>query len=204
MVERVTERQGSIIVPQSADNLYQIGRVVFVGNGQDPEFVVSARGAGIMRVRPEPKESLVAVGDLVYFQTNMIMAAHQQYEYGTEAYLSLHQTELIARLASNVVNYDNFEPLGEWVLVQPHKREQDSRIVVPDTVKAGAFIYWTLAKKSVVSQLSVQLGQEIMVNTGRINPIFIPTLDIATAETKHTEFSYISSENILGVVDEGA
>lgn len=189
MVERVTERAGSIIVPDIAQGsmLWQIGRVTCVGDG---------------RVGDRIEEPLVQVGELVYFQTNMAMAASQSYERNKESYLNLHQGDLVARLRDNSVEYSYFEPLGRWVLVEPFLREEDSLLVLPETATAGRAVYFRVAKFGSRVDLPLTKGQEVVLNTGRVCPIFIKHLDLATGDSKLREFSYVDRDYVLGTVGE--
>lgn len=191
LVEKVDERVGRILVPENRQMLYQIGRVVCVGNGIQPNGTT--------------EKSVVAVGDLVYFQVNLTMAANQQYELGGKPYLNLHQGDLIGRLASNTVSYENFTPLGRWVLARPFLRENESGIILPATAaKDAKFVYFRVAKLGDRVNLDIKPGQEIMLNTGRLCPIFINELDIIKGEVALSEFGYIDRDFILGAVEEGA
>lgn len=189
MVERVTERAGSIIVPDIAQGsmLWQIGRVVSVGDG---------------KVGDKVEEPLVEVGNLVYFQSNMAMAASQQYERNKESYLNLHQGDLVARLNDNSVEYGHFEPLGRWILVEPFLREEESLLIMPDTATTCRAVYFRVAKFGSRVNLPLVKGQEVILNTGRVCPIFIKHLDLATGESKLREFSYVDRDYVLGTVGE--
>lgn len=186
-VERVEERVGHIIVPENRQIIYQIGRVVCVGDGRQPDGTT--------------EESLVQLGDLVYFQTNAVMAANQQYERDGKPYLNLHQGDLIGRLSSNVVRYENFEPLGRWVLAEPFIRQSPSGILLPETAKQGTFLYFRVAKVGDRAKIDVHPGQEVILNTGRVSTLFMNRLDILSAEDKMTELVYVDRDFVLGTVD---
>ena len=104
-VEKVEERVGRIVVPENRQVLYQIGRVVCVGDCMQPDGT--------------KEESLVALGDLVYFQTNAMMAAYQQYERDgmIEDEVAEAMAELRAGILSSMVDraYDRAElDLQSW------------------------------------------------------------------------------------------
>ncbi len=187
-VEKVEERVGRIVVPENRQVLYQIGRVVCVGDCTQPDGT--------------KEESLVALGDLVYFQTNAMMAAYQQYERDGKSYLNLHQGDLIARLSSNVIRYENFEPLGRWIIAEPFVRQTASGILLPDTAKQTGHLFFKAVKIGSRAKIEVQPDQEVILNTGRINTLFMNRLDIANGEDKLTELVYVDRDFVLGTVGE--
>lgn len=191
MVERVAEKTGSIIiVPDMAKNLlWQIGRVVVVGDGRQPDGKI--------------EEPLVNTGDLVYFQTNAVIAAAQGYERGSEFYLNLHQGDLLARLAANTINYDNFEPLGRWVLVEPFSDKNPGGILLPDTATEQVMRF-RVAKLGSRVGLPIAPGQEVILNTGRVCPLGIPKLDLVTGEIRAKPFAYVDRDFVMGTVGDAS
>lgn len=179
-------KQGRIFLPQShVDNdIHSLAEIVDVGDG---------------RYKGEQKEMLVRPGDLVYIQTNAVMAANCFYEMRLEggksdSLLNLEQTECIARLASDAMLLKDWEMLGEYVLLRLQKRdfEGETGIVVPDTVRRSDFIYYEVEKFSDKCIWPLQKGQEVVVVHGRANHIVI----------EGTEFAYIRDVDIHGIVEE--
>ncbi len=179
LVRKVTPKNTSTLyVPESQSDIHKIGEVVVVGNGKVPNGTI------------EP--SLVKVGDIVYFQTNAVMAANTCYEHEKESFINLHQGDLIAKINTPkdeaVVTYDAFEMLGRWSLLRVHQR-QVSSILIPENINNNEFIYFTLAKRGADVDLEIEIGQELLINHGRINPILL----------ENKNYAYIDKGYILGV-----
>lgn len=152
LVERVPEKTGRVLVPENAPVSYQLGRVVAVGDGRQPNGKV------------EP--TLVEMGDFVWFQTNDQILATQSYMLNDNPLLNLHQGDLLARFGSPEMHYSNMEPLGRWVFVEPFNKS-DSLIVLPEEV-AEKFVYFKTSKVGARVDLPIEPGQELMVNVGRM------------------------------------
>jgi co-chaperonin GroES (HSP10) len=99
MVEPVPEHQGLVIRPEKTRLNYQLGRVVAVGDG---------RQARVESAEP----SLVAVGDLVWLQTNDQIMQTQSYVLGERAFLNLHRA-IFARFGCRTLS-SICGGLGRW------------------------------------------------------------------------------------------
>lgn len=187
LIEPVEGKTGTIVMPQSAQTMHRIGRVVCVGDGRQPDGTV--------------KKSLVSVGDIVYFQTNAMTAASNGYVVGNMAYLNLHQGDLIGRLDSTVVCATNFTPLGRWVMVKPFVRSEGSLIVLPASAERDPnFVYFKVAKLGDQVDLPVTVGQEVLLTVHRTNAMQISKDSLNLGELE--EYGYIDRDFVLGAVDE--
>jgi co-chaperonin GroES (HSP10) len=176
--------------PETAgeQDLHRLGRVIAVGED-----------------RPKPGEprrpNYVEVGDLVYFQTNAFIAAHQTYEHQNKAMLNLLQTEIIAKVKGDDVSTETFEIAGEWVLVKPFLREGQTKIILPDSAKsAPEFVFYKCAQVGPHVDLPIKVGQELALNHGRVQPIFIVNSCLNTIQ--HEEFGYVHRDFVLGAIED--
>ena len=173
MVEPVTQTQGRIVIPdayKSEGQMWRIGRVIAVGDGRQP-------------ASKEPEPPVVGVGDLVYFQTNAILAASQSHERGNTMYLNLHQGDLIGKLSSAKVCYENFTPLGRWLLLRPKVRKLPGGILLPDNTRDVTVDFHVCSIGTKVD-LPLRIGQQVLVNTGRACAFAMSQLDLTAGEEK--------------------
>ena len=178
LVERVQERAGRVLVPENAPVSYQLGRVVAVGDGRQPNGKV------------EP--ALVAEGDLVWFQTNDHILSTQSYMMGDNPLLNLHQGDLLARFHSPELHFSNLEPLGRWTFVEPFNKS-NSLIVLPEEV-AQNFVYFRAVKIGSKVDLPIEPGQELMLNVGRVGVL---RMRRTSMEDEFGSYGYIDRDFIL-------
>lgn len=180
LVAKEVTKQGSIIIPQGAgQDMHRLGRVVSTGSGKRP-------GA-------KDVEMYVKEGDLVWFQTNAIMQSHQMYELEGEILMNLMQSEIIARVGSNEITYDNFDVLGEWVLVKPFlKQPPKAKILLPEAAKQAMAIYFRVEKMGHQVDLPIKKGDEVVLVHGRAQPFAI----------QREDYAYVHKSFVHGVVEE--
>lgn len=182
-----------IIIPDSAQNTdtHRLGIVRFIGDG-----AVKGKDA------PEP--SLVKEGDVVMFQINGMMEATQKFVIEGKHYMNLLQGDLIARINGEDMTVENMEMLGDYVLLKHFVRQQPgSTLFLPDNAvrqSAPDFIYFRCVKKSSTVDLEVEPGNEVVVNFGRLTPMFIVKRN-DDGTTENQEFCYTRKEWIDGVVE---
>jgi len=167
--------------------------------------IVRYLGDGVVKGKSDPKPALVKVGDVVMFQLNNIMEATQKFVLDGKHYMNLLQDELIARVIGEDVNVDNLEMLGEYVLLKHFMREQPgSQIVLPDSAhlrtSSPDFIYFRCLKKGSLVDKAVNEGSEVVVNFGRLTPMFIVRRD-ADGTSTNLEYVYTRNDWIDGVVE---
>lgn len=182
-----------ILIPDSAQehDSHRFGIVRFIGDG-----VVKGK---------EPKAPLVKAGDVVMFQINNIMEATQKFVLDGKTYMNLLQDELIARVIGEDVNVDNLEMLGEYALLKHFMREQPgSTLFLPDSAQMRTsspdFIYFRCIKKGSLVDKAVNEGDEVVVNFGRLTPMFIIRRNDDGTST-NLEYVYTRNDWIDGVVE---
>ncbi len=182
LVEQVYPKQGTIFVPESAQDsdLHRIGRVVAVGDGKFEG-----------KDHPMP----VKVDELIYFQINAVMAAHCCFEVPmpgrkSKSLINLDQKDAVARLDTNEVTRDGFHMLGKWVLLKPFQRST-GQIVLPNAANDWQFVYYRIDEAGgLVENEELIPGQEVVVVHGHANPIQIARED----------YAYIAENDIHGLV----
>jgi co-chaperonin GroES (HSP10) len=181
LMERVHFKQGVIYTPDQENSIARIGRVI-------------AHGDGTYRDGRKNVQMHVAVGDLVYFQANAQMAATSAYDRGVEdACINIPQGEIIAKVKSDSKELEDFQVIGDWVLLKPFQREmKDSRIVIPDIAKNVQALYFRVEQKGSTVELEIDKGDEVIITQGYCNPIQI----------KGEDFGFILKQGIHGVVEQ--
>lgn len=180
--------KSNILIPDNAQqtDTHRLGIVRFVGDGR-------------VKGKDETVPSLVKPGDLVMFQINNIMLATQQFVLNGKTCMNLLQDELIARIDGEDQSYENLTMLGDYVLLKHFERRQPgSTLFVPESVmrnSAPDFIYFRCQKKGSTSGEHFKEGDELVVNFGRLTPMFIST------DGKNDEYCYTRKEWIDGVVE---
>lgn len=187
-IRELTEQVNtSLALPQERNKSYLIGEVLFVGDG-------TYRGnTCVMYVRP---------GEKVLFQMNAIQAANSVYYWRhsnnkPEPLFIVNIGDLIGRVNSTRVTTEEFEVLGDWVLVEPKVvRGEDELIVIPDTSKDPALnqelfkYYFHSQGKDSRWSLDAEKGDELVVERTMVNPL----------EIDGTRFGFIPTDRVYGVV----
>jgi len=166
--------------------------------------VVRCIGDGRVKGKDEPVPALVKEGDLVLFQSNDMMLATQKFVLDGKHYMNLLQSELLARINGDDINVDNMEMLGEYVLLKHFiRQEAGSTLFLPDSAvrqSAPDFIYFRCAKKGTTVTAEFNVGDELVVNFGRLTPLFVVRQKL-DGTTENEEFCYTHQAWIDGVVE---
>jgi co-chaperonin GroES (HSP10) len=191
--EKLESSKGNIIIPDVAGkhDLNRTGRVKVIGDGKVRNAVT-----GSFEVKP----ALVKEGDMVMFQINDIMKWAQIYRHGKDDLIWMLQHELIARINGKDSNMETFEILGDFVLVKPEIRKLGEGLVLPDSIKSPDMIHYTVKQIGCTVDLPISVGQEVICNHGRINPIFIPEKQPDGAPIQ-IEYGYVFKDFVHGMVD---
>lgn len=197
MVEFYRPKSASkIFIPDSAQarDSHRYGVVRYIGDGR-------------VKGREERKPSLVKIGDVVMFQINNIMEATQKFVLDGKHYMNLLEDDLIARVMGEDVCAENLEMLGDYMLLKHFMRNQPgSTLFLPDSAmrnSAPDFIYFKCFAKGTTLDLPVNVGDEVVVNFGRLTPMFVQkTKEDGTTENQ--EFCYTRKDWIDGVVEKTA
>ena len=108
----VDEVRGKLLVPQTANRVHELAKIVAVGK----------------KVKTD-----LAVGDIVFFQANAMMSAYHTVKVDDKVVLIIHHDDIIAKLSEPVVSIDTFKVHGAWVLCRADVEQKS--IVIPDTVE---------------------------------------------------------------------
>lgn len=182
------------------------GKVNAVGDGK-LNWSMREKLAGRGFETPAVIPNVVNVGDRVCFEMNdMIKHAqvYRRWKAGVDA-IQLLQTDLIGRLKTDVVSLANFEILGDFVLVKPIVRNSSNTLIVlPDTAqKQGEFVYYSVVQKGANVDLPINIGDEIIINHGKINVLMFNTVNPITGTSTLDEYGYVIKDYIHGIsVDE--
>jgi co-chaperonin GroES (HSP10) len=187
------ESKSTIVIPDVAGkhDLNRTGRVKVIGDGKVRNAVT-----GQFEVRP----ALVKVDDMVMFQINDVMKWAQIYRHGKDDLIWMLQQELIARINGKETTIDTFEILGDFVLVKPEVRKLGEGLVLPDSIKSADMIHYTVKQIGSTVDLPITVGQEVICNHGRVNPIFIPEKQKDGGPIQ-IEYGYIFKDFVHGMVD---
>lgn len=191
--EKLENSKSKIVIPDVAGkhDLNRTGRVKVVGDGRVKNAVT-----GQVEVKPP----LVKVEDLVMFQINDVMKWAQIYRHGKDDLIWMLQHELIARINGDDMNMDTFEILGDFVLVKPEIRKLGEGLVLPDSIKSPDMIHYTVKQIGSTVDMPFTVGQEVICNHGRINPIFIPEKQ-SDGGPIQVEYGYVFKDFVHGMVD---
>jgi co-chaperonin GroES (HSP10) len=182
-----------IIIPDAAQNRdsHRLGIVRFIGDGR-------------VKNKTEPVPSLVKEGDVVMFQLNGIMEATQKFVLAGKHYMNIVEDDLIARINGDDLSIENLEMLGDYVLLKHFIRQQPgSTLFLPDNAvrqSAPDFIYFRCVQKGTTVDLPFGKGDELVVNFGRLTPMFIVKRK-ADGTSENLEFAYTRKEWVDGVVE---
>ena len=180
--EKPLER-GVLLLPDSPHSIHSLARVVKVGDGRIRQPDGSYKTVPIR----------VNVGDIVFFQTNALLASACSYEIEGKNYLVLLQDDLLARFPDLSLDVDKMEMLGDWTLVEPFIR-QPKNILLPETLNYQEHLehtFWKFLKAAADSDLEVEPGQEVIVNAHRANPV----------QLSGKVYCYLDRDCLLAVVD---
>jgi co-chaperonin GroES (HSP10) len=183
-----------IIIPDAAQNRdsHRLGIVRFIGDGR-------------VKNKAEPVPSLVKEGDVVMFQLNGIMEATQKFVLDGKHYMNVVEDDLIARINGDDLSIENLEMLGDYVLLKHFIRQQPgSTLFLPDNAvrqSAPDFIYFRCVQKGTTVDLPFTKGDELVVNFGRLTPMFIVKRK-ADGTSENLEFAYTRKEWVDGVVEQ--
>jgi len=187
--------KSAIIIPDASQekDTHRFGKVVAVGDG-------------IFRDKPVQKP-VVKVDDTVMFQINQVMENCQKYVIEDRHFMNLHQGEIIGRLTGGDITVENFEMVGEFVLLKHFYRQpKGSEIVLPESAlrqSASDFIYFRVILKGGGVNKPFDVGDEVVVNYGKLTPIFFVKRDL-DGTSENNEYCYTQQDWIDGVVKDSA
>jgi co-chaperonin GroES (HSP10) len=185
--------KSAIIIPDATEqkSTHRFGKVVAVGDG-------------IFRDKPLQKP-VVKMDDIVMFQINQVMENTQKYVLDDRHFMNLNQGEVIGRLTGGDITIENFEMVGEFVLLKHFFRQpKGTKIILPEDAmrqSASDFIYFKVMLKGGSVDKPFEIGDEVVANYGRLTPIFFVKRDL-DGTSENVEYCYTHQDWIDGVISE--
>jgi len=145
---------------------------------------------------------VVKEGDRVCFELNDMIKHTQVYKRWRDKkdMIQLLQTDLIGRLSGDNVSLENFQILGDFVLVKPELRGTGGAILLPASVeKAPEFVYYKVVQIGSSVDLDIKVGDEIIINHGKINVLVFNHKNPAGGHV-NDEYGYVIKDYVHGVV----
>jgi co-chaperonin GroES (HSP10) len=197
LLERVAPKKGSIHIPQMAESVSTIGRVVALGNGKRPGIKTIQHNGYFYEVTLKDVTMLVEVGDIVYFETNAMSAAQAAYDMGDDMLVNLSHGDIIARISGThldgvEITVDNFEIMPDFIMVDPFQRELSSTIQLPEVAQKAQRVYYRLLKKGSNVSKPCEIGDELLLDQSYSRPVDI----------QGKTYGYVHQNAIHGVVEE--
>jgi co-chaperonin GroES (HSP10) len=197
LLERVAPKRGSIHIPQMAESVSTIGRVIALGNGKRPGIKTIQHNGHFYEVTLKDVEMLVEIGDIVYFETNVMSAANAAYDMGDDMLVNLSHGDIIAKISGShldgvEITVDNFEIMPDFIMVDPFQRELSSTIALPEVAQKAQRVYYRLLKKGSNVKKPCEIGDELLLDQSYSRP-----LDI-----QGKTYGYVHQNAIHGVVEE--
>jgi len=196
------EAESRIIQPDISGqhDVLRWGKVATVGDGK---LTASMReqlaGRGF---KTDIIPGVVKEGDRVCFELNDMIKHCQVYKRWRDKkdMIQLLQTDLIGRLTGDTVSLDNFQILGDFVLVKPELRGTGGSILLPSSVeKSPEFVYYRVVQIGSSVGLDIKVGDEIIINHGKVNVLVFNHKD-ARGGHVNDEYGYVIKDYVHGVV----
>lgn len=197
LLERISAKRGSIHIPQMAESVSTIGRVIALGDGKRPGIKTIQHNGHFYEVTLKDVDMLVKLGDIVYFETNVMAAANSAYDMGDDVLVNLSHGDIIAKISGShldgvEITVDNFEIMPDFIMVDPFQRELSSTIELPEVAKNAQRVYYRLLKKGSNVTKPCEIGDELLLDQSYSRP-----LDI-----QGKTYGYVHQNAIHGIVEE--
>ena len=172
-LQMVEEEYKGLIVPvPTADKLHVLSKVVALGDKAGPD---------------------IKVHDILFWQTNAMIKKHCRYDLNGVATFILMTGDMVARLTSQLVTRENFHVIGDYLLLKREVIQPSKLIVLPDDVvetNQETTVRFLLEEKGSGVEADVALGQEVIVDRTKANPI----------KLGNDPYYYIHKNFVLGTV----
>ncbi len=167
------EYKGILVKAPSQEQLHVISEVTAVGD----------------KVKQDIK-----VGDILFWQTNSMIQAHNRYQFEKKNPTFILLTgDMVAKLQGRVIDRSSFQVIGDWCLVKRIVVQPSKLIIVPDNAvdtNQETMVQWILEQKGDTVDNEMGIGQEVIIDRTRANPI----------QLGEERFAYIHKNFILGTV----
>ena len=186
---------GTIQLPDSRATDFRIGRICALGDG-----VIRENGKKLS------KEILYTIGQIVVYKIPKIVTSSSTYAMTDNNVIVIHQRDVLFSMSKPIFTFENYEPAGEWILVEAFKREGE-RIILVDGTDAIEKFRFRVKRISDYAQkilhnlhdLIVVEGDELAVNRIRLEPLRLVHSITADLETK--EYMLAGIDHVFGKVE---
>lgn len=141
---------------------------------------------------PEVKAQ-IEVGDILFWQINEIIRKHCGFMFNKKPIIILLVGDMIAKVKDRVVKLENFQVVGDWCLVRRITVQPSNLIILPPSAidaNEDKYVKWVLEQKGDTVETEMGVGQEVIVDRTRANPI----------QLGEERFHYIHKNFVIGTV----
>lgn len=167
------EYKGILVKPPTQEQIHVLAEVVAKGNKVIQD---------------------IKVGDILFWQTNAMIQAHNRYQFDKKNPVFILLTgDMVGRVKNRIVDRDNFSVIGDWCLVKRVVVQPSKLIIVPDTAvdsNQDTIVQWILEQKGDTVDNEMGIGQEVIIDRTRANPI----------QLGEERFAYIHKNFVIGTV----
>lgn len=135
----------------------------------------------------------IQVGDILFWQTNALIQQHCAFMFNKKPVFILLVGDMIAKVKDRKVKLENFQCIGDWCLVRRITVQPSKLIVLPASAidaNEDKYVKWVLEQKGNTVETDMGVGQEVIVDRTRANPI----------QLGEERFCYIHKNYIIGTV----
>ncbi len=141
---------------------------------------------------PEVKPK-IEVGDILFWQTNAMIQQHCAFIFNKKPVIILLCGDMIAKVKDRQVKFENFTCVGDWCLVRRITIQPSNLIVLPASAidaNEDKYVKWVLEQKGDTVDTDMGIGQEVIVDRTKANPI----------QLGEERFAYIHKNYVIGTV----
>ena len=164
-------------LPKSAHKQHVLCQVVSVGD---------------CKFNGEQKIAYTSAGDVILIQMNPQMVKSMAQKVGEVPLFVVHQGDCIARIENRIINFDNFFPLGRWVLVRVEfeKMLGGLELPEPDQLFGGtAQSYFYFERAGILADLDIPRGHQVYVDKTRVNVL----------KLNGKKYAYLDKDSVVGI-----
>jgi co-chaperonin GroES (HSP10) len=180
------EIQGSILLPQERNRNYELGRVIAVGDCRTLEG--------------DQKTAWAIIGDMVLYQLIGPQEQSSKFVLDGKAIRILHQNDLLGRLSSPVVCLENFQILGQWVLLRANLGVV-STIHVPARYAPVENYRFYVVQKGEGVNIPLEIGQEVYAERNRTTHLEIKPTKVENGPSESEVYGFCHYQWVYGILE---
>jgi co-chaperonin GroES (HSP10) len=179
------EIKGEIFLPEERNRNYELGRIIAVGDCKNLE------GA--------QKPAWASVGDMVLYQLIGPQDQNSKFVMDGKAIRILNQNDLLGRLSNPLVCLENFQILGQWVLLRANL-EQVSTIHIPARYVPPQNYRFHVVQKGDGVSIPLDVGQEVYAERNRTTHLEIKPSNPETPVSDQV-FGFCHYQWVYGILE---